>query len=105
MKLCGLSLLILSCASSALASVYVSAPSNNANVATSVQYVATASTSCSKGVAAMGIYTAPYVLAYKVNGAKLSTILNLNPNTTYYTVVQEWDNCGGASTTPITIHV
>ena len=47
MKLCGLSLLILSCASSALASVYVSAPSNNANVATSVQYVATASTSCS----------------------------------------------------------
>jgi hypothetical protein len=105
MKLCGLSLLILSCATSALATVYVSAPANNSNVATSVQYVAKASTSCSKGVAAIGIYTAPYVLAYKGSGATLNTVLNLNANTTYYTVVQEWDNCGGASKTPITIHV
>src|SRR5512142_285476 len=105
MKLYGLSLLILSCATSALASVYVSAPTNNSNVATTVQYVATATTGCSKGVAAMGIYTAPYSLAYKVNGAKLNTLLTLKSNTTYYTVVQEWDNCGGATTTPITIHV
>ncbi len=105
MKLYGLSLLILSCATSALASVYVSAPTNNSNVATTVQYVATAGTSCSKGIAAMGIYTAPGVLAYKVGGAKLNTLLTLNANTTYYTVVQEWDNCGGASTTPVTIHV
>lgn len=105
MKLFGLSLLILSCATSVLASVSVSAPTNNSTVATSVQYVAKASTACSKGVAAMGIYTAPYALAYKVNGASLNTILNLNANTTYYTVVQEWDNCGGSSTTPVTIHV
>jgi hypothetical protein len=105
MKLYGLSLLILSCATSALASVYVSAPGNNSNVATTVQYVATASTSCSKGVAAMGIYTAPYQLAYKVGGAKLNTLLTLNANTTYYTMVQEWDNCGGSASTPVTIHV
>jgi Phosphoesterase family len=52
----------------------------------------------------MGIYTAPYVLAYKVNGATLNTYLSLSPGT-YYTVVQEWDNCGGATKTPITITV
>ncbi len=87
------------------AGVTVSAPTNNSTVATTVQYVASATSSCSKGVAAMGIYTAPGVLAYKVNGASLNTLLNLNANTTYYTVVQEWDNCGGSSATPITIKV
>lgn len=105
MKWLGLSLLVMSFGASAFAGVYVSAPTNNATVATSVQYVASATTSCSKGIGAIGIYTAPYVLAYKTGGAKLNTILNLNANTTYYTVVQEWDNCGGASSTPVTIHV
>ena len=52
----------------------------------------------------MGIYTAPGQLAYVVQGAKLDTDLSLN-NGTYYTDVQEWDNCGGASKTPITITV
>lgn len=105
MKLSVLSLLVLSFGTSAFATVYVSAPANNSSVSPSVQYVATATSTCSKGVAAMGIYTAPYALAYKVSGAKLNTILNLNPNTTYNTVVQEWDNCGGSTTTPITIKV
>ena len=62
-------------ATSAFAGVFVSAPGNNSNVATTVQYVATANTSCSKGVAAMGIYTAPGKLAYKVSGAKINTLL------------------------------
>jgi major membrane immunogen (membrane-anchored lipoprotein) len=85
-------------------SVQVSAPANNANVATSVQFVASATTSCSAGVSAMGIYTAPGVLAYKVNANKLNTVLTLTPGL-YHTVVQEWDNCGGAATTPIAISV
>ena len=84
--------------------VQLMAPSNNATVSTQVQYVATASTGCGKGVAAMGIYLAPGVLAYKVAGANLNTVLNLNPGT-YHTVVQEWDQCGGAATTPVTINV
>ncbi len=96
---------IATLAAPAFAGVTVSAPTNNSTVATTVQYVASATTSCSKGVAAMGIYTAPGVLAYKVNGASLNTLLTLNANTTYYTVVQEWDNCGGSSATPITIKV
>ena len=84
--------------------VHVAAPANNATVSPHVQYVATATTGCSKGVAAMGIYTAPGVLAYKVGGASLNTELTLNPGI-YHTVVQEWDQCGGSATTPITINV
>jgi len=84
--------------------VHVSAPTNNSTVGSSVQYVATATTSCSKGVSAMGIYTAPSVLAYAVNGASLNTNLNLSAGT-YNTTVEEWDHCGGAAKAPITITV
>ena len=91
-------------AGSAWAGVLVTAPANNSTVGASVQFVATATTSCSKGVSAMGIYTAPGVRAYVVIGASLNTTLNLNSGT-YGTVVQEWDNCGGSSSTPIRITV
>jgi hypothetical protein len=90
--------------SSAFAGVTVSKPGNGATLGSPVNYVATATTSCSKGVASMGIYTAPYQLAYVVQGASLNTNLSLGPGT-YYTTVQEWDNCGGASTTPVTVTV
>src|ERR1041385_4642406 len=72
----------------------------------SVHYVANATTSCRKGVAAMGIYTAPYQRVYTVKGAKLDTVLNLTPGS-YDTVVQEWDNCGSSASVhvPISIQV
>jgi hypothetical protein len=95
-------LIVLVC--NAFANVTVSAPANNSTVSTTVQYVATASTNCSAGVAALGIYTGPGVLAYVVKGAKLNTLLNLNPGK-YSTVVQEWDNCGGASNATVAITV
>ncbi|MGC2195493.1 MAG: hypothetical protein WA628_12520 [Terriglobales bacterium] len=85
-------------------SVHVTAPANNSTVASTVQFVASATTNCTAGVAAMGIYTAPGVLAYKVNGAKLNTLLTLKAGT-YHTIVEEWDNCGGAATTPIAVTV
>ncbi|MGA8619900.1 MAG: hypothetical protein WB660_15440 [Candidatus Sulfotelmatobacter sp.] len=91
-------------APAAFAGVSVSAPGNGATVSGSVHYVASASSPCSKGVASMGIYTAPGVLKYVVNGSELNTTLSLSPGK-YETVVQEWDNCGGASTTPITLTV
>ena len=103
MRKCAL-LLALGFASIASANVAVSAPQNNSNVAAQVQYVAKATTSCSHGVAAMGVYTAPGVLVYTVQGASLNTLLQLNPGT-YNTVVQEWDNCGGSTWTPVVIHV
>jgi len=52
----------------------------------------------------MGIYTAPYQLAYVVNGSIMNYNLSLSPGT-YDTVVEERDKCGGAATTPITITV
>src|SRR5262252_10618630 len=98
---CGPVLLI----SAAWAGVNVSAPSNGSTVQSPVHFSATAGgTSCPKGVASMGIYTSPGTLAYVVNGTKLSTDLSLSPGT-YYATVQQWDKCGGASKTPITIKV
>ena len=97
-------LLVLSSGSSALAGVSVSAPSTGITVSSPVQYVASATSSCSKGVSAMGIYTAPGVLAYSAPGAELNTALTLNPGV-YNTVVEEWDNCGGAATAQVTITV
>ena len=44
----------LATAAPAFAGVSVNAPVNNSNVATTVQYVAKATTTCAKGVSAMG---------------------------------------------------
>ena len=84
--------------------VYVTSPANHSTVGAPTNFAATATTACSLGVAAMGIYTAPSQLAYRVNGASLNTSLGLNPGT-YNVVVEEWDRCGGAATTPLTITV
>ena len=89
---------------SSFAGVSVSNPTNGATVGTSVHYVASASSSCSKGISAIGIYTADNALAHVSNGAKLDATLNLNPGT-YKTTVQEWDNCGGTDSLQVTIHV
>jgi hypothetical protein len=84
--------------------VYVISPANNSTVGSPTSFVATATTTCPQGVGAMGIYTAPYQLAYTVNGASLNATLSLSPGT-YHAVVEEWDHCGGAATTPVTINV
>src|ERR1700676_4101277 len=96
--------LLTLCASSAFAGVNVTTPANNSTYSGSVPYVASASTSCNKGVGSMGIYTAPGVLAYVVNGASLNTSLSLSAGT-YNTTVEEWDYCGGAGTKAITVRV
>src|SRR5579863_2646897 len=91
-------------ATSALATVTVSSPSNGATVGSPVNYVATATTStCSKGVASMGIYV-DGSLVYVVNGASMNTNWTLAPGT-YSTVVEEWDQCGGATYTTLEITV
>ena len=76
--------------------VWVATPTNNGQVGSPTNYVATASTTtCSKGVASMGIYV-NNKLVYVVGGASLNTSLNLSAGT-YNTVVEEWDYCGGAA--------
>jgi phosphatidylinositol-3-phosphatase len=87
----------------AFATVSVTSPTAGSYVSP-VHFVATATTTCSSGVSAMGIYTAPSVLAYKAAGSSLNTYLQLTPGT-YNTVVQEWDKCGGASKTSVAITV
>jgi hypothetical protein len=83
--------------------VWVTSPVNKSTVSWLTNYVATATSNCPTGVAAMGVYV-NNVLAYKVNGAKLNTQINLGTGS-QYTVVQAWDNCGGTTTTPITLTV
>ena len=61
------------------AGVSVSSPTNGATVGTSVHYVATASSSCAKGVAGVGIYTADDHLVHVDNGNKLDETISLSP--------------------------
>jgi hypothetical protein len=83
--------------------VHVTSPANNSTVSSPVNYVATAVSSCSNGVASMGIYVNG-VLTYVEDGATLNTQLSLGSGS-QETVVEEWDKCGGASYTPINVTV
>lgn len=88
----------------AFATVTVSSPSNGETVSSNVQFVASATTStCSQGVSAMGIYVNNQ-LDYVVNAINLNTTLSLAAGS-YYAVVEEWDRCGGATTTPLNITI
>jgi phosphatidylinositol-3-phosphatase len=87
------------------AGVTVSSPGTGVSMTSPVHFVATGSSpGCSKGVAAMGIYTAPYVLAYVVRGSKLDTKLTLKPGN-HNTVVQQWDHCGWTSKQSVALQV
>jgi hypothetical protein len=83
--------------------VWVTSPANNSTVSWLTNYVATATTDCAAGIAAMGIYV-NNELMYVTYGAKLNTQMNLKPGP-QHTVIQEWDNCGGSSTAPADITV
>lgn len=84
--------------------VKVCFPGSNTTQANPVHYIAAASTTCSKGISAIGIYSAPNNKVYTVNGSTLDTFLPLSPGT-YTTTVQEWDNCGGSLSTNVPITV
>ena len=90
-------------ASTATGKVTVTSPTATLSSG-SIHYTATATTTCSKGISAMGIYTAPYKRVYVVRGAKLDTVLKLAPGT-YDTVVQEWDNCKSSAWTHVAVTV
>jgi len=98
-------LFLFLCASvSAFATVTVISPENNGYVNPLANYTATATTTCSQGVAAMGVYV-NNSLVYVVNGASLNTLVSLPADSWQQTVVEEWDKCGGASYTPINVTV
>ncbi len=83
--------------------VSVISPVNGSTVSSPASYVATATTGCAKGVASTGVYV-DNVLTYVEQGASLNTQLAL-PVGNHNTVVQDWDNCGGSSVTPVSINV
>ncbi len=83
--------------------VSVTSPVNGSTVTSPVSYVATATTSCSKGVASMGIYVNNQKL-YVVAGNSMNTQLAI-PAGTQHTTVEEWDRCGGAATAHIVLTV
>jgi hypothetical protein len=96
--------ILLMAVAPASASVVVNSPANGVAVTSPVNYAATSSsTTCSQGVAAMGIYVNNN-LVYSVQASSLNTNIALNPGTSY-TVVQEWDNCGGSTSTPVIVTV
>jgi len=97
------SLVIFVLAASAFAGVTVNAPNNGSIVGSPVNYSASATTGCIKGVASMGVYV-DNKLVYVANGTTLNTNLSITPGS-HNTVVEEWDYCGGASFTPVAITV
>jgi hypothetical protein len=95
---------VLSFAAPVFASVTVTSPKSGSTVTSPVAYAATATTTtCSKGVASMGIYV-NNKLTYVVDAAMMNTTLSLAAGT-YSTTVEEWDKCGGASYTKVSITV
>src|SRR5258706_15862183 len=106
MKCFGIShalLVIFVPAASAFGGVTVNAPNNGSIVGSPVNYSASATTGCIKGVASTGAYV-DKKLIYVSNGTTLNTNLSITPGS-HNTVVEEWDYCGGASFTPLAITV
>jgi len=83
--------------------IFVTSPLNNSTVTSPVNYLATATSSCSKGVASMGVYV-NNKLIFVQDGPQLNTQVTLNAGV-QNTVVEEWDNCGGASYLPVNLAV
>jgi phospholipase C len=84
--------------------VTVTDPIANSTVTSPVTYVASASTNtCSKGVAAMGIYVNNRLI-YVTYTTTLNTTIKLSTGS-QHTVVEEWDYCGGAAYTTVNLTV
>ena len=95
---------VLACAAPAFAGVTVTSPTPGSTDASPVHYVASATaTTCSTGVASMGIYV-NNKLIYVVNATTLNTTITMAAGPEH-TVVEEWNHCGGASYTTVDITV
>jgi phospholipase C len=95
---------VLACTFPAFATVNVTSPVPGSTDPSPVHYVASATAStCSKGVASMGIYL-NNKLIYVVNSTQLNTNITMAAGPEH-TVVEEWDNCGGATYTTVDITV
>jgi len=80
------------------------APQIGSGTPPNISVIASATTTCPKGVSAMGVYDAPHHKVAGQSGNQLNAGVTLSPGTTNL-VVEEWDNCGGAATTTIPVTV
>lgn len=88
----------------AVAQVAVNQPYNGASVNPTTTFVASAGHSgCQAGVASMGIYVDSQ-LRYVSQGSQLNATITL-PEGQHTAVVQDWDYCGGATKTPLSLTV
>jgi phospholipase C len=88
----------------AFGTVTVTSPAAGSTVTSPVTYVASAATStCSKGVASMGVYV-NNSLIYVVDAASMNTQISMAAGAEH-TVVEEWDKCGGATYTTVNLNV
>jgi len=95
---------VLTCTLPAFVTVTVTSPIPGSTDASPVHYVASSTaTTCSKGVASMGIYV-NNKLIYVVNSTQINTNIPMNAGPEH-TVVEEWDYCGGATYTTVDITV
>jgi len=83
--------------------VYVTLPATNSSVGSSVNFLASATTNCAQGVAAMGIYINDK-LAALTQGTTLNRQITLTPGV-QQAVVQSWDYCGNSYKQPVSLMV
>lgn len=88
----------------AFCGLVVNSPGIGASVQNPVRFVASASSSCAKGIAAVGIYDNNKLVAVS-NGTKLDTNIYLSSGTHSNVVVQSWDNCGNVAKVPTSLKV
>jgi len=84
------------------AGVWVNSPAAG-NSGPQPAFVASATTTCASGVAAMGLYIDDKLVEVE-NGNALNYQATLNPGA-HRTIVQSWDNCGGYAKTPVDLTV
>lgn len=85
----------------AFGNVTLTSPANGTTVSSLTQYTASATTTCARGVSAIGVYVDGN-LAKQIPGSVLNAQITLAPGT-HNTVVQEWDMCGGSSGVPVMV--
>lgn len=83
--------------------VVVTSPASNSTVSSSVNFVASATTSCAGGVTAMGVYVDNQLSAV-TQGASLNSQLTL-PSGAHQAVVQSWDACGDSAKQSVNLNV
>jgi len=89
---------------SAFGGVSVSSPGNGSSVQNPIHFVASATTICSGGVAAVSVYDNNSLVTV-AKGSKLDANLYLGSGTHNNTVVQSWDSCGDCAKVKLTLKV